>query len=691
MQRCLMLTSPSQSHAAPGGAAGVRVEIQQRRGPVVDETATTNRPAGEWRRRLVRLLLWLVGAWVLPFAAQALQVDFVLPVAILALTAALLRGGRTLLDRLMLALLVLLGAVAGAGLLFTFWPWGLAPVPVAGCAISTLALVHVLGKRKLHLPRAALSDGVILIGSVAVAAYFARPFLRTDHTGKLGLLLIGEDNSRHFGLFDTIRSLGGYLFWQPSANMPNVFGKLNVYPQGWHLTAALLDGFARSSTEVGDAASAADHYVAFTIATYVLFASTVLWAARWIAGPALASWRVLPVTVFLVGVLTFGELPLMMTTYGFVSEVFGLTLLAGMVAVIARSPGGRNGQALLLAASLMSIGFAYQLFLPPTAIAVVGWLALNRRHWRKLIPVAAMLAIVMALAAIPTLLGFLYGNSGGTISATGAVNTASRSEAIATTALVAAALLTPPARRLRVWRSYRMALLSIACLPVAFRLYLFVIGSGANYYFEKTLTAFSVALLVGIGAVALLFPAPSRSGWMGKVPAPGGRRVSGIASMPRRAISPAGMALLTVAVAAVVGLVQPDATFGATSPSRAWNSGQTTAAQLGLATNIVSMARQVPARPGVVTLVLSGDPMASYFRTVYLATYQRSMRSLDIQMLLGILHITPDQVVAAAETHGERIHLIVIDDGGTAFARLVSQQQPGLVVAVEAPTKKAGD
>ena len=81
---------------------------------------------------------------------------------VLVVTAAVIRSGHTLLDRLMVALLLLLGAGITAGLLFTVWPWGLAPVPIAGTAISVLGLFSVFGGRDLRLPRPTLSDGAVV-------------------------------------------------------------------------------------------------------------------------------------------------------------------------------------------------------------------------------------------------------------------------------------------------------------------------------------------------------------------------------------------------------------------------------------------------------------------------------------------------------------------------------------------------
>ena len=79
---------------------------------------------------------------------------------------------------------------------------------------------------------------------------------------------------------------------------------------------------------------------------YVL-ALILVWGARWIAGPLLSGWRVFPIAAVLVGILCFGEFPDMVTS-GFASEIFGLALVAGLIAVIARGPGTLKEQVVLL-------------------------------------------------------------------------------------------------------------------------------------------------------------------------------------------------------------------------------------------------------------------------------------------------------------------------------------------------------
>src|SRR2546423_15403078 len=100
--------------------------------PVAAAPAPPRRP---WRPVAVLVVL----AWAVPGTAQLLGIDWLLPPLVLVATASLLRVGRTLLDRLMLALCLLLGGTCAAGLPLSVWPWRLQPVPVAILALTVLA------------------------------------------------------------------------------------------------------------------------------------------------------------------------------------------------------------------------------------------------------------------------------------------------------------------------------------------------------------------------------------------------------------------------------------------------------------------------------------------------------------------------------------------------------------------------
>ena len=118
-------------------------------------------PAAPPRRRLHEVVAatgLLVLAWLLPVVLDAVHLAWLLPPLILLATASLLRVGSTLLDRIIVALAILLGAVCLGGVVLSLWPWALAPVPVAGTALTVLVVAAVRLRRAPRLPRPAAVD-----------------------------------------------------------------------------------------------------------------------------------------------------------------------------------------------------------------------------------------------------------------------------------------------------------------------------------------------------------------------------------------------------------------------------------------------------------------------------------------------------------------------------------------------------
>lgn len=85
------------------------------------------------RRSPFVLAAALTASWAVPLLLHRVALDvLLLPVLVLTI-AALIRVGGGLLDRLVVAAFLLCGAVMGFGLLFSVWPWGLAPCPGPAC------------------------------------------------------------------------------------------------------------------------------------------------------------------------------------------------------------------------------------------------------------------------------------------------------------------------------------------------------------------------------------------------------------------------------------------------------------------------------------------------------------------------------------------------------------------------------
>ncbi len=578
----------------------------------VDVAPGTGELARAPRSRLGRLTVWLGASWLLPVLTHLLHVDWLLPIVVLVLTAGLLRGGRTLLDRLILAIGLLLGTVCVAGLLYTAWPWGLSPVPVAGTAFTVASLIRVLGNRPIELPRPALSDGLAALATIGVTGYLARPYLTADATGRLALAMVGEDNARHASLFDAIRRLGGYAFGYRAADVPEVFDLMRFYPSGWHLTAGLLDGFVRSSsTDLGSMRSVTDHYIGFALASYGLFALAIIWAAVRTAGPLVRGWRALPLVAFLAGVLLYSDLPTMLSL-GFVGELSGLTLLALTVAVVVRPLRSVREQLVLLSALVLGIGFSYYLLLPAAGLASLVWLYRYRarvRHHRGLL--LGLATGVAVLSAVPPALGLLLARQSETITSAGGVGRVSRATLIAMAALIGAGILSVAGRRLRMWRGYVWVFTCVTGVAAALGAYQLLAVGHTTYYFEKGLHSVAVTLLVGLGGVALLFPAPRPE----PARTPGQRVASAVPAVA-----------LSVAVLAVLGFVAGDSPYRPRmrdNPGRFWSSGEPGKELVPDATAVLRAVQLSSSDPAYPIVIITDRPYDSYRLTLFVNTLQR--------------------------------------------------------------------
>src|SRR6266540_1060698 len=172
--------------------------------PVPADSHVSARLSRGWR-------VWLSAAvlcWLVPVATHLLRIDAVLPVVIWLGTASLLRGGRTLLDRVMLAAGLLVGVVGVAGLLFSVWPWGLHPVPVAGVGLTGLVAVSAWSGRRPRLPWAGgAADLVTVAAALGTTGLVAWPLAHMSATGRVA----GPSAARWS--FLPLAALGaGYLF-----------------------------------------------------------------------------------------------------------------------------------------------------------------------------------------------------------------------------------------------------------------------------------------------------------------------------------------------------------------------------------------------------------------------------------------------------------------------------------------------
>ncbi|MGY3518303.1 hypothetical protein ACVMYR_18595 [Micromonospora sp. PTRAS2] len=594
--------------------------MQSQSATVVAPAGPPQPPPGHPARHARRLVGWLVAAWVGPLLAYAAGLAGLLPLVLLGLTAGLLRGGRTLLDRLVLAGALLAGATCAAGLLFSAWPWGLHPVPVAGTALTGLLGIAAATGRRPRLPRPVAADlppvGAALLAAVAMAW----PYLRAgDLAGRLAYAMTGEDNSRHLATVEGIRAVGGYLFTDPQAAARIAPEPMVWYPQGFHLTAALLDTFLRSSTAPAGPADALDHYLGWSVGAWGLLVLAVTWAAQRLAGP----WLDLPRALALTGAVTaacLGSELARFVVYGYPGESLGLAATVLLVAVTCRPVARTGTQVAVVGALCVTVGFAYLMFLPVVAALVAAWLVRDRRRLRRRPRPLAVVALVAAvLTPLPAVAGLLRTDQVDNVATGGGVFP--RYDAfLALAGLVGAGLVA--GRRLPVWRRYANALAAASVFAAGFLLYFRALGTDPRYYYGKTLHLLLAVLLVGAGALALLLPAPGRTVPGARAGGGAGRRAEGQRAGARWAVAVA----VVLACVGAAGLPRGTGLFAqpfgdrVTTWAAAWWSGSL--ARPGPAALTVRALARPPAAPGTVTVVVSDRRREGYLVTLFVSTLQ---------------------------------------------------------------------
>lgn len=591
--------------------------------------AAPRSPRGS-RRGLLLALLGIPVAWAVPWATHELRVDVVLPILLLVGTASLLRGGRTLLDRLALALFLLVGLVSAAGLVFSVWPWGLDPIAVARAGFLSLIAAGLISRRLPHLPRELTwSDGLLVVGGVAPALFLWSSFWGKSAAERLAMLIGAEDLARHYTIFDTIRSVGGYLPFHRDEVTRQVIPGVVDYPQASHLLSALLDNFARSSTDLGDGLVAFDHYLAWNLVGYGIFAFTLVWAARWVGGPALRGWRLVAAVAVIVG-CTGGGYLVSLFDRGYPSEALGLALLAAVFALTARPVRGARQQMLLLAAALVGLSFTYYFFLPVAGAAVLAWAWIFRRsrtrgpwRWGSIAiagPAAPLVLVwpVISLRAGVSPAQALLPDVG--------IPEVDRRLVVALCVLVALGALTRAGRRNPIWRSVGTQIVLSLLMVAAIGGYQLTHTGGVSYYFEKAVHGVLISGLVGLGAIALLLP---------RDPFHWGTGQGGVVAALRRLaafVLPAGASVTAVAVS--YGLLVPDRMLetrtsdrgGITEPDAGTSRGRAFHADKlwrpADGKSAVNAYRRFPnGDDGRVTLVISAYRL--YTPSLYLAAFRR--------------------------------------------------------------------
>jgi hypothetical protein len=452
----------------------------------------------------------LAAAWLLPIITQVLHADWLLLVVLLIGIASLLRAGYFLLDRLMIAGIILTGTLVAGGLLFSFWPWGLEPVPVAGTLLTVLVATGLLTGRRPRLPLRLCGSDAIIVGAGAVSAWIMRaPLAGRSFVGQLPSTTAQEDKFAHFSIFDAIHSVGGYPFLHPSKTSISLQASTaTAYPQGSHYLYAVLDIFLRSTVSPGAATAEYSRYFTYTLIGFGFLVVAVTWSARWVAGPAMSGWRRVFVCLLVATLVASGPLAGLIE-FAFDSETVGLALLALTVAVTARPAGRPREQVLVVAAALIALFYSYNLY---GLLAGLGILAAavvyRRRLLRHRVFIAVAVAITVPVALLPSVLAELSGFSASKqIDAIGDILPVSRLLLGGLALVVVAGLATKAGRRSGAWRALAAQLALTAALTLVVFLYQEYTLGHVSYYFYKILAGAYVICLVGAGAALLLMPA----------------------------------------------------------------------------------------------------------------------------------------------------------------------------------------
>ncbi|GIJ46652.1 hypothetical protein Val02_35380 [Virgisporangium aliadipatigenens] len=457
--------------------------------------------------RPARLAAAFAAAWIGPLLTHLVKLDFLLPVIVLALLMAVQRGVAGVLDRLVLALGQAFGALCVAGLLFSVWPWGLHPVPIAGVALSVLvALVAVTRPAWRTIYRPGARDLLAGAAALGVAGAAAVPFALRDLGGRIGIIAAGEDMARHIVLTDIIGQAGGYAFLHRDVAdrflSADVASGISNYPQGTYLTYAVLDRFVRSSDRNTDAITQASHVLWLYVATFAFLGLAVLWAVRRVAGPGATPLRLAPVLAVAAAWVYCAD-PVAVFVRGYPNQLMGMALAAILTGLVVRPLTHRGAQGITVALLVVGVSFSYHLFLPYAGVAALVW-ALRTGAWRHPGVVAAGV-----VAAPFTLITPILNLNAATAEHLGTAGTALPVDRPLTALLVLLALMATTARRGLRSPAFLRGLMALgAALTVALGLavvQLVTVGSTV-YYFEKTLHLAIIVALVLLGGLVRLVP-----------------------------------------------------------------------------------------------------------------------------------------------------------------------------------------
>ncbi|MER5637067.1 hypothetical protein ABT095_08930 [Kitasatospora sp. NPDC002227] len=406
------------------------------------------------------------------------------------------------LDRLACAAGLLTGWLCLLGVLASRWPWGLHPVAIGEATAVPLAAALLL-RGHLELPRPRLGDALLMVPIAATGLFYFQPLLHADFTGRFARIYYGEDLARHFALYDSIIRFQGYLVFHRAEAAVTLQDGFQSYPQGSHLTLAVLTEFAFDGHPPTSATTGLNLFIFLVAGVLTAFVAAVVWAARRVAGPLLGRWGVLPLgTVVAAYLVAVEATPIVVM--GFESELFGLTLLAVLAALVIRPLARPGEQVLLLGALTVGISFSYYLLLAATGPLLLVWLAAQRRRLPGPTVLLAAALLTGTGAALPVLANWKQAHSTAVLAIPGSVVAVSRHLLLPLAAFAVLGLLTRAARRNASRRTALAALAAVGAVAVVLMIYQVATAGQTSYYYEKLLHP--VVVLAALAAAAALGP-----------------------------------------------------------------------------------------------------------------------------------------------------------------------------------------
>ncbi|MEU4354352.1 hypothetical protein [Streptomyces virginiae] len=452
----------------------------------------------------------LAASWAVPLLLHAVALDVLLLPVLILTTAALIRVGGGLLDRLVVAAFLLCGAVMGLGLLFSVWPWGLAPVPGAGLLLTTASLSGWLARRRPRIPLRLRGSDALVAGTVAVVWHYVHhPVAGKSAADRLPYFVTSEDRMGHFSYFTGIRQVGGYAFLhQDAARTYMMTPSEAVYPQGSHFLLAWVDALVTSSVQAGSALAMTHRYFLYVLAAYALFCGALVWAARWIGGPRLRGWRAAAVCATVAAVVVSGSMAELIER-GFDSETIGLLFLALALALLIRPATGRAEFVLVAAAGLIAVTYVYSLYGALVGLALTAVLLVHRRRFTgRWAPVLAALAGAAAVAGLPSVFSVLTKlDVAKTSNLAGPMVIPDRPVFIGLGLLALVAATLPVNRRTGTGQTVLAVVLGAAAVIGVFGAWQKATIGYYSYYFEKLTAAGLVIALLSLGLIGLMLPA----------------------------------------------------------------------------------------------------------------------------------------------------------------------------------------